>query len=251
MQAAPLARDPRMAAWLVARRRQIEGALAARLGESAPGPASPETEALRRFRSFAAQALQRGAAPAPALDGVRVPERRVAEILDAWIEAAATAAGPRSEAVRGALSPLGDAFRAALRDTAPARRKSGAPRTGSRAVRAAIDRVADGYLAIDVDARTIVDANPAAGALLATPRDALLGRAAAAHVPAEECDTWWAHLDALAEGGDTRRFRTRLRAAGGSTVELEVSLTRYAQRHRILGLAVLRPQGSPATPAHP
>jgi len=243
MGGAPVPRDPRLAAWLVTRRREVERSLAAHLGDFAPSPAAPEAEALRRFRSFVSAALQRGAAPTPSLDGLRVGEARVAALLAAWTECAAGAAGPRADEVRAALEPLAARFAAALRDTAPARRRSGAPRTRSRAVRAAIDRVADGYLAIDVDSRLIVDANPAAGALLQTTRDALLGADAETFVPEAERERWWAHLDSLVEGGDTRRFPSRLCDAAGSRVGVEVSLSRHAQRSRTLALALLRPLG--------
>jgi len=243
MGGAPVPRDPRLAAWLVTRRREVERSLAAHLGDVAPSPAAPEAEALRRFRSFVSAALQRGAAPTPSLDGLRVGEARVAALLAAWTECAAGAAGPRADEVRAALEPLAARFAAALRDTAPARRRSGAPRTRSRAVRAAIDRVADGYLAIDVDSRLIVDANPAAGALLQTTRDALLGADAETFVPEAERERWWAHLDSLVEGGDTRRFPSRLCDAAGSRVGVEVSLSRHAQRSRTLALALLRPLG--------
>lgn len=237
--------DAELAAWLIAQRRGIERVLAAQLGDAAPGPGAPEAEALRRFRSFAAAALRRGAAAPPALDGLRVPESRVAPLLEAWCRAAAGVAGERGPALRAALEPLVARFRAALRETAPARRRSGAPRAGARAVRAAIDRVADAFLAIDVDARRVVDANPAAGALLGTTRDALLGADAGALLPEEERETWWTHLDALAEGGETRRFRATLRGADARPVPVEASLTRYAKRAQLLALVLLRPAGGP------
>jgi len=231
-----------LAAWLIARRRGIERVLASQLGEAAPGPGDPEAEALRRFRSFAAAALQRGAASPPSLDGLRVPEARVAPLLEAWCGAAASVAGERGPALRAALEPLVARFRAALRETARARRRSGAPRAGRRAVRAAIDRVADAFLAIDVDARRVVDANPAAGALLGTSRDALLGADAGSLLPEGEHEAWWTHLDALAEGGDARRFRATLRGADGSPLPVEASLTRYAKRAQLLALLLVRPR---------
>lgn len=218
-----------------------------RLGNRLPARSAPETEALRRFRTFAARAVLTGVTTPPALDGLRAPERGVATLLEAWIEAAAQVAGPRSDEVRSALEPLARRFCSSLRDTAPARRKSGAPRASGRAVRAAIDRVADGYLAIDVDTRTIVDANPAAGALLGAERDTLLGADADGYLPDASRDGFWTQLDALCESDDTRRFPAWLRNRGGSLVSVEVSLTRYARRTRTLALALLRPRnGSPS-----
>jgi len=64
----------------------------AQLGAAAPRPSSAEAELLRRFRSCAAAALASGRPPEPALEGLRVNDRRAAALLDGWIAAAARAA---------------------------------------------------------------------------------------------------------------------------------------------------------------
>ncbi len=198
---------PELAIWLVAQRRAIEASLAARLGAAWPAPRAPEAEALRRFRAWTASALREPAAT-PALEGLRVSERGAAALLEAWVDAAAAHAGPDAEAVRDALLPLVARFRETLRTTAPVRRARGAPRPGRRrAVSAAIDRVAEPFLAVDAASGTIEDANPAAGALLGAARDALLGADAMRFVPAGDHELWWTQLDAMAEGGEPRRFR--------------------------------------------
>jgi len=245
---AEISRDPALARWLVARRGDVERALSRRLGAAAPAPGAPEAEALRRFRSFAGAALARGHAPAPSLDGLRVPEATAEAVLEAWCAAAAEVAGPRHEAVRSALSSLAAHFCASLRTTAPGRRRRGAPRSGRRAVSAAIDRVADAYLAIGVDDRRIVDANPAAGALLGRPRDALLESEAVSFLAPDDRDTWWAELEALAEGADVRRFAAAVRDAAGRRLRVDASLTRHARRGRVLALALLRPAPAPEPP---
>ncbi len=106
---------------------------------------------------------------------------------------------------------------------------------------AAIDRVAEAFLAVDSDTGTIEDANPAAGALLGTPRDALLGSEAISYVPKEERDAWWTELEAIAEGDDGRHFRTALSDGRGGQVSVEASVTRFATRRRTLALFVARP----------
>ena len=232
--------DPELAAWLVMRRGEIERALAARLGAEAPRAAAPETEALRRFRSFAASSLERGRPPAPALDGIHADEARVGRLLGAWSEAAAEVAGERGEAVRRALAPLVTGFRAALRTTQPARRASGAPRANRRAVVAAIDRVADLFLAIDTGNSHIVDANPAAGALLRLSRDALLDAEVLRFVPPAEHGCWSTELEAISEGAEPRRFCTRILDATGNEVPVDAAVTRYATRERTLALFILR-----------
>jgi PAS domain-containing protein len=233
-------RDPALAAWLVTRRREIDRALSARLGGAVPGAAAPETEALRRFRSCAASSIAQGRSLPPALDGLRADEARVADLVDAWCAAAADVAGARADAVRDALAPLAAGFRAALRVATPARHKSGAPRTGRRAVTAAIDRVADAFLALDAASARIVDANPAAGALLRVPRDALLHGDALRYVPADEHARWWTELEAMSEGGEPRRFGTRLVDLDGAETAVDASVTRYASRERTLALLLLR-----------
>ena len=214
-----------------------------RLGRS-PAGASPESEALRRFRSFALLTLG-GGSPEPALDGLRVNYPRASRALQAWVEAAVEVAGPSGVEVREILEPLRERFQLALRSTAAARRASGAPRTTRRrAVAAAIDRVAEAFLAVDSDTGTIEDANPAAGALLGTPRDALLGSEAIGYVPKEERDAWWTELEAISEGDDARTFRTALSDGRGGRVSVEASVTRFSTRRRTLALFVARPTAS-------
>lgn len=216
--------------------------MAASLGETMPSAGSPEAEALRRFRSFAAAALQRGEAALPALDGIRVDERRATALLSSWIDAAVLAAGPDGESVRQALLPLLARFRSGLRSSEPARRASGTPRSSRRrAVSAAIDRIAEAFLAIDVDSGRIVDANPAAGSLLGTARDALLDAEFSRFVPASERDAWWTELDAVTESAEARRLHSRLLDREGEGVEIDASVTRFATRRRTLALVVARP----------
>lgn len=216
--------------------------MTSRLGPAAPGPGSAETEVLRRFRSFAASALRRGdATAAPALDGLRANERRTAALLDAWACSAAEVAGDSAEALSRELEPLLTRFRTSLKQTGTGRRSKGAPRSKRRAVSAAIDRVADAFLALDANDAAIVDANPAAGALLGVARDALLGIDALSFVPEPERGAWWTELDAMVEGAEPRRFRSSLRDAAGNAVAVECSVTRFTTRSRPLALVVARP----------
>jgi PAS domain S-box-containing protein len=232
---------PEIASWLIARRLQIEQVMDSRLGPAAPAPGATESEVLRRFRSYAASSLMRGASGEPALDGLRVNERRVSALLAAWCEAAAEVAGPHAENVRGVLHPTLLRFRNALRTTNTGRRTRGAPRAGRRAVIAAIDRVCDVFLAIDADSGRIVDANPAAGALLGVARDALIDVAAASFIPAEAQSDWWTQFDAITEGAEPRRFTARLADKGGAPILVDCTVTRFATRSRTLALVIARP----------
>ncbi len=215
--------------------------MSTRLGPAAPGPGSPESEVLRRFRSFAASALRRGEPAPPALDGLRANERRTAALLDSWTAAAVEVAGNGGEGLRGALDPLLESFRTSLKQTSSSRRTKGAPRTQRRAVSAAIDRVADAFLALDVEDGRIVDANPAAGALLGVARDALLGVESVSFVAEGRRDAWWIEIDTISEGGEPRRFHSALRDAGGGEIPVDCSVTRFARRDRPLALVLARP----------
>jgi len=233
--------NAQLASWLVFKRLEIQSVMDARLGPAAPAPAAVESEVLRRFRSFAASSLRRGDQAEPALEGIRVQERRANALLAAWSDAAAEVAGDESEGVRQALAPLITRFRASLRTTSGARRSKGTPRAARRAVSAAIDRVADAFLAIDADTGLIADANPAAGALLGIDRDALLGVEAMGFVPSDLHDAWWTQLDAMTEGAEARRFETRLQDRTGAAIALECSITRFGTRNRTLALVLMRP----------
>jgi PAS domain S-box-containing protein len=234
--------NPELASFLIGRRAQIESVMAARLGPAAPSPGAPEAEALRRFRSFAASALRRGEAAAPALDGLKANERRIAALLDAWASAAKEVAGDGGEVLGRALGPLLERFRTSLAQTGTGRRAKGAPRTRRRAVMAAIDRVADAFLALDAEEGRVVDANPAAGSLLGVPRDTLLGIDALRFVPEPLREAWWTELDAVTEGSEPRRFRSRLREVGGREIAVECSVTRFTSRGRPLALVLARPE---------
>lgn len=202
---------------------------------------------MRRFRMFAASALQKGVSPQPSLDGLRINERRAFALLAAWIEAAEDVAGKKDGAIQRAIEPLLQEFRTAVRSTGTNRRKSGAPRTTRRAVIAAIDRVADSFFAVDADSGEILDANPAAGALLGVHRDALLGVDAMSFVPAANRENWWTEIDAMTEGSEARRFAASMQDASGAEIRVECSITRFATRGRTLALIVARPAVQPSS----
>ncbi len=214
--------------------------MCARLGPAAPSAGSPESEALRRFRSFTCTALVRGEAPPPALDGLSLNERRVMALIGAWAEAAGESSADRGATLRVALAPLIEQFRMAIRTTGSSRKQRGRPRATRRAVVAAIDRVADAFLAIDTDTGEIVDANPAAGSLLGVNRDALLGVDALRFVPPPNHREWWTQLDAMTETAETRNFGANLIDASGGSLAVDASMTRFATRGRVLALLMMR-----------
>ncbi|HEY8122509.1 MAG TPA: PAS domain-containing protein [Myxococcota bacterium] len=227
--------EPALAHWLAAQRIAIERAA------GALDPASSEAEALRRFRSFALLALVRGAAT-PSLEGLRVSLRRAASAIDAWVRAAAELAGPSAEQVRAPLAALREQFIAALGASAPVRAASGAATPSARRmVPAAIDRIADVFLAADADTGAIVDANPAACALLGVSRPELLARTLDALAAPPDRADWTQLLDALAEGSEPQCARLALLDASGVPLRLDVRATRLVARGRTLALLLGRP----------
>jgi PAS domain S-box-containing protein len=227
-----------LAQWLAEQRVAIEREAARAAGPL--DPASPEAEALRRFRSFALLALARGAA-SPSLEGLRASLRRSARAIDAWIEAAALLAGPDAQAVRDALAVLRVRFVAALGASAPQRAESGAHAPSARRfVPSAIDRVADVFLAADSESGAIVDANPAACALLGLARPELLARTLDSLAAPADRAGWMLLLDAAAEGTDVQRAELALLDATGAAARLDVRVTRLRARGRTLALLVAR-----------
>jgi PAS domain S-box-containing protein len=228
------------ASWLVTRRAAIDRALAVRRGGDLPRAAAPESEALRRFRSFAAASLRSGAIGAPALDGLRVDPGAAAHLVSEWCRAAEDVAGPEAALLRMSLAPVRARFEAALTGAEAAHAARQAPRPARRAVVGAIDRIADAFLAIDVDTGVIADANPAATALLGAPREALLGAPAEQWVDPPERDRFRTEIGTLAESATPRRFRSTWCDAQGIGHPVELHATRSTSRSQVLALVVAR-----------
>jgi PAS domain S-box-containing protein len=227
-----------LAHWLAQQRVAIEREAARATG--ALDPASSEAEALRRFRSFALLALARGAA-APSLEGLRVSLRRSARAIDTWIDAACALAGPDAQKVREPLATLRAQFVAALSASSAARSASATPTPSARrAVASAIDRIADLFLAADADTGAIVDANPAACALLGLARPELLTRTLDSLSAPGDRAICAELLDAIAEGGEPQRSRLALLDSTGGATQLEVRVTRFVARGRTLALLLGR-----------
>jgi PAS domain-containing protein len=228
------------ASWIVTRRAAIDRVLSERLGDAMPGAAAPETEALRRFRSFAGARLRREDAGPPALDGLRVDAVATTRLVQGWCRVAEEVAGARGAELRALLDPLAARFQSALVGSEQASEARRAPRLGRRAVSGAIDRIADAFVAVDVDAGTIADLNPAAATLLRVAREALLGRPIAAFCSPAARGLWDSELESLLESAEPRRFRTSLVDASGKSHAVEIVATRLATRDRVLALLLAR-----------
>ena len=241
MNAGKVKANRELAGWLISQRRPLEECVKKDWSGPWLTSRSAEYEALRRFRSYLGAALLRGEAPQPALDDLRVDEARTDAVLRAWCDAILEQSTLDPTSLKPTLEYLLLRFQSGLRARTPARKKSGAPRTKRRAVIAAIDRIADAFFAIDLRERTIIDLNPAAGALCGTPRDALLQTPAEQIVAPHALVEWWEELDCLDEIDEARRFHTQLRNCAGVVLPVEVIATRFARREGSIALVVARP----------
>jgi len=97
---------------------------------------------------------------------------------------------------------------------------------------AAIDRICDAYFAIDADSGRIVDANPAAAALLGVARDALIDVEANRFMTNDSRPAWWTELDAVAESTEPRRFRASLADVAGLEIAVDCTVTPLSTRPR-------------------
>ncbi len=205
-----------------------------------------ESETLRRFRSFATASLRHGEIGEPALDGVRVEPDRALLWVGRWCEAAVAAAGERGDLLDAALTPLRQRFATGLRGQQLSRRATRAKPAKRRAVSGAIDRVADAFLAVDLDSGEIADANPAALALLGVERELLLGRRATRHIDRDSRELWTERLESLGESGEGQRFRVIWRDEFLSPVAVDVNAAPHLTRRRRLALLTARPVASGA-----
>ncbi len=226
------------ASFLVTRRAAIDRALVEQNGGETPSLAEAET--LRRFRSFAAASLRRGEAGEPALDGLRVDPEKALRWVGRWCDAASRCAGDAA-ALETLLGPLQLRFAAGLRGSQLSRKARKAKPAKRRAVAGAIDRVADAFLAVDLDSGEIADANPAALALLGVDREALLGRHVARHVDRDSRELWSERLESLGESGEGQRFRVVWRDEFLSPVAVDINAAPHLTRRRRLALLTARP----------
>jgi PAS domain-containing protein len=175
---------------------------------------------------------------------VRADPARALRAVQEWCGAAAEVAGPQGAELRSLLAPLAARFEAALfggREARHAARAARAARPARRAVVGAIDRIADAFLAVDLADGTVVDANPAAAALLRTPRDALLGTPAEGFVQPEARGLWRDELAELVESDEPRRFRAVWVDALAHPIAVEAHASRHQPaRERVLALVVAR-----------
>ena len=225
-------------------RAAIQAEVDRRLGRAEPPPAA-RAEIVRRFRSYCRLASLDLSSAQPSLDGLggTSPEG-LENAVTAAVEVA-LACGPPPE-VGQALTLLQTRFRAGIRHLMrpPERpvRKRGRrklPNAGKR-VRAAIDRINDAYVALNLDTGKIYDLNPAAETLFAADATRLLDRNLEELIQPELLASYQnlqARLDAGEDPGKTEMVFTR---TNGEYVPVELTISNHMIAGRRIAIFVAR-----------
>ncbi|NRA01307.1 MAG: PAS domain S-box protein [Myxococcales bacterium] len=168
------------ALFLTRHRAAIEAEVDRRLGRAEPPPAA-RAEIVRRFRSFCRLASLDLSSARPSLDGLAGTSPEGLERAISTAVQVARSCGPAPD-IEQALQSLGARFRGGIRQLmrpseSPVRKRGRRklPNAGRR-VRAAIDRINDAYVALNLDTGRIYDLNPAAETLFAADAAKLLDR---------------------------------------------------------------------------
>jgi PAS domain S-box-containing protein len=235
-------------------RTAIEGEVDRRLGRAEPPPEA-RAEIVRRFRSFCRLASVDWNIARPSLEGLAGQscdglENAVRVATEAAVTCGLDPAGGEL------LAMLSERFRSGIRrqlrpedfePSAPRARERRKRANAGKRVRAAIDRIDDAYIALNLEDGRIFDVNPATEALLGAETNALLDH--------EFCD-WIApadrgqyqSLEARLDAGESApptllSFRRR----SGEPVAAEVSVAAHTISGRRLAIFVVRPAGEAAS----
>ncbi len=239
-------------------RGTIEDEIDRRLGRGEPPPEA-RLEVVRRFRSFVRLASVDLDAARPSLDGLGGNSPAGLEkAIEVAVDVACLCDPP--PAVQQALRVLEARFRTGIRrimrPSEPERKQRRGRRRalhGGKRVRAAIDRIGDAYLALDLETGRLADLNPAAEALLGTPAVTVIEKPFADLIEPEARPAFGdleARLDADEE---TAPFSLALRRGEGNAVPVEVSVASHTISGRRLAIFIAReqPRSQPLTVAPP
>lgn len=221
-------------------RGAIEAEVNRRMGREEPPP-EVRAELIRRFRTFCRLAALDPRVAKPSLDGLggnrpAALERAVATAVDVACQCA-----PPEDVAR-ALRDLEGLFRAGIRrtmdlepvlETKKTRGRKRRPNAGKR-VRAAIDRISDAYVAVNLDTGQILDVNPAAESLLGTDAEKLLDRPFGSLI-APSHRLFFTDLESRLDAGeDGGLFEVALARPDGASVAVELGVAQHTiSGHRL------------------
>ncbi len=236
-------------------RSAIEAEVDRRLGRAEPPPAA-RAEIVRRFRSFCRLASLDLSSARPSLDGLGgISPDGLEQAISTAVEVARSCAPARE--VEQALQLLAARFRGGIRHlmrppAPPAQRRGRKklPNAGKR-VRAAIDRINDAYVALNLDTGKIYDLNPAAETLFAADAAKLLDREFEELVePAllPQYQSLQARLDAGEDPGKTEMVFAR---ANGECVPVELTISNHTIAGRRIAIFIARECEASPAPTRP
>lgn len=210
----------------------IEAEVNRRMGREEPSP-EVRGEIVRRFRTYCRLASLEVVSARPALDGLggNSPaglERAVGRAVEVALEC-----GPPLE-VRRVLETMQARFLAGMRRILTPRESERKSRRGRRKVpnagkrvRAAIDRIGDSYVALNLDTGKIFDVNPASEALFGTEAEHLLERPLEDLVAPQDRQTY-ADLEARLDAGeDAGPLELTFARPNGDFVSVETLISQH------------------------
>ncbi len=225
-------------------RSAIEAEVDRRMGGAQPTPAA-RAEIIRRFRTYCRLASLDSNAARPSLDGLGGNEPAALERALSVAVEIAIECGPEPE-VAGALRRMEQQFRAAIRrlmlPVESRKQRKGRrrmPNAGKR-VRAAIDRISDAYVALNLDTGKIFDVNPAAEALLGADVAKLLDQSFEKLIAAQDRQ-FYSDLEARLDAGeDSGPIEIVLERPNGDFVRVECLISLHTIASKRLAIFTAR-----------
>ncbi len=226
-------------------RGAVEAEVNRRMGREEPPP-EVRAEIVRRFRTYCRLASLAVATARPSLDGLggNSPaslERALGRAVEVALEC-----GPTAEVAR-ALVEMQASFLAGMRrimspresERKKQRGRRKVPNAGKR-VRAAIDRIGDAYVALNLDTGKIFDVNPASEALFGTEAEHLLERPLENLVAPQDKRTYADLESRLDAGEDSGPLEITFARPNGDFVSVETLISQHTIAGRRLAIFTLR-----------
>jgi PAS domain S-box-containing protein len=228
-------------------RATIEDEVDRRLGRGEPSPEA-RLEIVRRFRSFVRLASIDLDSARPSLDGLGGNSPAGLEkAIEIAVDVAGLCEPPAAvmESLRGLEARFRTGIRRIMRPSEPERKQRRGRRRalhGGKRVRAAIDRIGDAYLALDLESGRLADLNPAAEVLLGAPAVTVIERPFVDLIEPEARPAFGELEARLDADEDTGPVALALQRHEGKAVPVEVSVANHTISGRRLAIFIAREQ---------